>query len=602
MCGISGFNWEDREMGLKMGNCIAHRGPDAAGIFAEPGVTLSHQRLSIIDLTESANQPMWDSGANFAIVFNGEIYNYLELRQELSEYNFKTQSDTEVILAGYLKYGKEVVKRLNGIFSFAIWDKRDESLLLARDHMGVKPMYYYWNGDKLIFASEITSILAHEIPRKLNLEAFNQYLRVLYVPEPNTMIVGVKKLPPGHFAVLKNGQFEVKRYYTAEFVTKDISYREAKEKVRTVVEEAVKRQMIADVPVGVYLSGGIDSSAVLAAAVKVKKNIKTFSVGFDLGDDEEEKKFNRDFELARYTSAYFGSEHHELRINSKDVAGSLEKIIESMDDPISNPTAIAMYHLAKFSKQHVTVVLSGNGGDELFGGYERYRMSRRIDFVGKLPFVKYFLPKKMRGALEMSALERLIQFEFEKDHKLSRIVNSKYFTPQEVVGENFKKYIQPGNKTSALMMADVKSWLPDQALLLGDKMSMQGSLEERVPLLDLEVVYTAMQIPLRYKVTPFSTKKILKDAFKSVLPPVLLSEPKRGWFSPGAKWLRREEIQKIARAVLSESYNSETAPLFNWSEVQRMLEDHIDKREYNLTSLWMIMTFQIWAKKHRITI
>lgn len=600
MCGISGFNWEDKELGERMNSCLIHRGPNAYGIFEDDGITLSHRRLSIIDLSDAANQPMTDNSGNLVIIFNGEIYNYKELKEELKEYEFRTESDTEVILAGYQKWGKDVVKKLNGIFAFAMWNKEERSLFLARDHMGVKPMYYYWNDNKLIFASEVTSILVHDIPRKLDLEAFNQYLRVLYVPEPKTMIQGVAKLPPGSWVILKNNELKVEKYYSPEIREEKRSYSEAMKSVRGAVNDAVKRQMVADVPVGVYLSGGIDSSTVLAAASKVKKNIKTFSVGFDLEDDEGKDKFNRDFELARDTSKFFGSEHYELTLTSKDVAESLEKVIGSMDDPISNPTAVAMYHLAKFSKQHVTVVLSGNGGDELFGGYERYRMSRRIDMVGKIPLVKHFLPKRFRKALEMSALDRLAQFEFEKDHRLSKVINSDFFHSMDQVKESFTRYTKAGDKTESLMMADLKSWLPDQALLLGDKMSMQGSLEERVPLLDREVVDLALSLPLSYKVSPFQTKKVLKDAFRSILPEQLFKEPKRGWFSPGAKWLRREDMQSVVRRVLSSEYYPPTASLFKWDDIKKMLEDHIEKREYNLTILWMIMTFQIWAKQHKI--
>lgn len=598
MCGISGFNWEDKELGLKMGNCIAHRGPDASGIYTEPGITLSHQRLSIIDLSERANQPMQSEDA--VIVFNGEIYNYKELCNELKDYEFKTQSDTEVILAGYLKYGKNVVHKLNGIFSFAIWDKRDKSLFITRDHMGVKPMYYYWNDKKFIFASEVTSILTHDIPRKLDLEAFNQYLRVLYVPEPKTMIQDINKLPPGHLAILKDDKLVLEKYYTPELMREGLTYKEAKSKVRSIIEDAVERQMIADVPVGVYLSGGIDSSVVLAAASMVKKNIKTFSVGFDLEENESRDKFNRDFDLARETSKFFGSEHHELVLNSKDVADSLEKIIGSMDDPISNPTAIAMYHLAKFSKQHVTVVLSGNGGDELFGGYERYRTSRRIDVVERIPLIRHFLPKRIRAILEMSTLDRLAQFEFEKDHRLSKVITPEFFYSMDQVNKSFTRYITSGDKTESLMMADLQSWLPDQALLLGDKMSMQGSLEERVPFLDRNVVDLAMKIPLSYKTTSFGTKKILKDAFRGVLPEALFKEPKRGWFAPGAKWLRRPEVLKLVKSVLSGGYYMPTSKLFNWNAIQEMLDNHVQKKEYNLTVIWAIITFQIWAKRNKI--
>jgi asparagine synthase (glutamine-hydrolysing) len=603
MCGISGFNWKNEEEIRKMSTAIAHRGPDATGFFCEEGISFGHNRLSIIDLSVEANQPMFDQEKNLVIIYNGEIYNFKELKEELAPYPFKTKSDTEVILAGYKRWGSKVVERLNGIFAFAIWDKKTKELFCARDHMGVKPLYYFWDGKRFIFASEIKAILEQDIPRKLDIEALNRFMRVLYAPEPNTMIKGVYKLPKGHFLTLKGRSMKIQRYYEKRKTDGHIKYEEARNKVRNTVQSAVERQLVADVPVGVYLSGGIDSSVVLASVAKIKNNVKTFSIGFDLEVEEEREKFNRDFILAERTAKYFGAIHYPLTINADEVAKNLEEVIGSIDDPVSNPTSVPMAILSKFTKHEVTVVLSGNGGDELFGGYERYRMSRRVDVLGSIPGVKYILPKRIRGAYEMSALDRLAQFEFEKDKRLSRIFDSKFFTPMEEVKKYFSKYINMNlDKTEALMMADTLSWLPDQALSLGDKMSMLGSLEERVPLLDIEVVNLSQSLPLRYKVTTFKTKRILKDAFKDVLPKELLREPKRGWFSPGAKWMRREKIQKIFIEILSPSYYPPTKDLFNWEEVSVMLHDHINKKEYNLTVLWAILTFQIWAKKYSIQI
>lgn len=603
MCGIAGFNWKDEGLAQKMSECLLHRGPDAEGVFSEDGVTLSHRRLSIIDLSPEANQPMEDNTRNLVIIFNGEIYNYKELKEDLKDhYEFKTQSDTEVILAGYSMWGKEVVKKLNGIFVFAIWDKKTKELFIARDHMGVKPLYYYWNKEKFIFASEIKAILAAPISRKLNLMAFQEFMRVLYVPEPSTMIEHIYKLPPGHIILFKNGSLICEKFYVPELRHKPISYQEAVTCVRNEIEEAVSRQMVADVPVGVYLSGGIDSSAILASATKIKKNIKTFSVGFDLEENEEIEKFNRDSSLANETARHFGADHHELILTSHDVAESLETVVGNIDDPISNPTAIAMAHLSRFAKREVTVVLSGNGGDELFGGYERYRMNRRADMVDRIPGARLVLPERIKKAVKMSSLERLAQFEFEKDYRLERVLHKKFFVSGKVIEQRFAKYIEGiTDNTEALMMADLRSWLPDQALSLGDRMSMYGSVEERVPFLDREVVDLALSLPLGYKVTPFTTKKILKDAFRGELPDMLFKEPKRGWFSPGAKWLRRPEILSIVRRVLSEGYNKETATLFEWKEVEKMLDDHVEKRSYNLTILWAIVTFQIWAKRYSIT-
>jgi asparagine synthase (glutamine-hydrolysing) len=605
MCGIAGFNWEDKVLGGKMNECLAHRGPDAHGIYSDEHITLSHRRLAIIDLSEAANQPMWDAKKECVIVFNGEIYNYKELKLELKAYYpFTTESDTEVILAGYRVWGDDVVSHLNGIFSFALWDMRTKRLVCARDHLGVKPFYYYSDESRFIFASEVKAILAHDVPRLLDAESFNEYLRVLYVPSPKTMIRNLCKLPAGHMLTLEGTRLVVREYYRPKLEqSRAASYSKAKAQVQETIHKAVERQLVADVPVGVYLSGGIDSSVVLKEASEVTPHIKTFSIGFDLDDNEEREKFNRDFDLAKETAAFYGAEHHPLTITTKDVADSLENIIGSIDDPISNPTAIPMAHLSKFAKEKVTVALSGNGGDEVFGGYERYRMSRRVDWLEKIPGAEYVVPKRVRGAMQMSALDRLAQFEFEKDKRIERVVSPRIFVPMVSIKESLKHFVgNAKDKTADLMMADLRLWLPDQALMLGDKMSMQGSLEERVPLLDREVVDLGMRLPLSMKVTPFTTKKILKDAYRDLLPPQLLREPKRGWFSPGAKWLRRPEIESIARQTLSEGYYEGTKGLFNWPGIETMLAGHIDKSEYNLTLLWAIMTFQIWAKTYMINL
>lgn len=590
MCGIAGFNWKNRTLGEKMQECLLHRGPDAHGVFEDSEMTLSHSRLAIIDLTPEANQPLHDFSNRYVIVFNGEIYNYRELKKELKDYDFKTESDTEVILAGYEKWGREVVQRLNGIFAFAIWDKKEKELFAARDHLGVKPFYYYWDNRKFIFASEVKSILVHDISRELNIDSFNRYLRVLYSPEPETFIKNISKLPPGGRLLLKGIQLKVEKYYTPQIREQLWSYEDAIKAVNETVTTAVQRQLVADVPVGVYLSGGIDSSVVLSSVAKVKANIKTFSIGFDLTSEEQSEKFNRDFDLAEKTAKFFGAEHHPLKISTKDVVDNLERVIGTIDDPISNPTAIPMALLSKFAKQDVTVALSGNGGDELFGGYERYRLSRIRDLLSFIPL--------LRGG---NTLDKLELFEFQKDPVLRRVVRREVLEPTEWTKSFFKKYLpEKVADTAALMNVDLTSWLPDQALSLGDRMSMLGSLEERVPLLDRKVVELALTLPLSFKVNLKETKRILKDAFRPELPEELYKEPKRGWFSPGAKWLRNPEILSIAEKILEPGYYQPTARLFDWPMVQEMLQDHVQGKRYNLTMLWAIMTFQIWARRYKI--
>ncbi len=607
MCAINGFNFKNEELVHKMNQVTSHRGPDGAGVFFDDKISLGHNRLKIIDLSEKASQPMHSFDNKQVIIFNGEIYNFKELKNELRDYPFKTESDTEVILAAYKKWGIECVKKFNGVFVFAIWDKEKKELYLARDHIGVKPLYYYNNGNKFIFSSEIKAILEHEIPRVLDMEAFNHYLRVLYVPEPLTMFKGIYKFPPASFGVFRNGNLNITRYwdlgdpnYLNE--SKDFIKKELREKIL----ESVKRQLISDRPLGIYLSGGIDSSIVLDSVSRIRNNIDTFSVGFDL-PEEEKDKFNQDFYLAKKTAEFYKTNHHEILLNSWDVLDIFEKTIFHLDEPISNATAISMMKLAEFAKNNVDVVLGGDGGDELFGGYDRYRLSLLSGYYQKIPgiFRKILAISKHLGKLDVPAgMDRFALFMFQKDRILQRVIDGDILTNQTY--EFFRREyfsVKTNRKFEELFMnTDRLSWLVDESLMMTDKMSMSFGLEARVPLLDKELVEFSWKIPLKYKVNIFNTKIILKESFKGRIPDFLFNQPKRGWFSPGAKWLRYPKIYEFAKSVLSENYHKETNPLFKWKEIKEILENHHSKKEYNFTIIWSLLTFQIWARQFKIKI
>ena len=588
---------------------LSYRGPDSKGIFTDEGISLGHNRLSIIDLSASANQPMYDNRQELVMVFNGEIYNFKELKKELeSEYKFKTQSDTEVILAGYRKWGKEVVNKLNGMFAFAIWDKRDNSLFCARDYAGMKPFYYFWDGKRFIFASEMQTVLTHGIPRKLNMEAFSHYFRVLYAPEPMTMIENIYKLPASHTLVLKDNSLSIEKYGNKSVEKTTLSYREMVISMREKVLSAVKRHLVSDVPVGVYLSGGIDSSTILFSMSQFRNNIQTFTVGFNLKNKEEENKFNHDAILAARTAVFFGSEHHKITLSEKDVLDSFEKMSAHNSDPISNPTSIAMMLLAQFAKKKVSVSLTGNAGDELFGGYDRYRMALAAYYYKKLPeFLRAVGNYHSRIAKldYKSEIDLFAQFMFEKDHKLSYVINPAVFAESSKTKAYFeKRYLSEisADPAESFMRVDQKTWLPEHFFMLSDKMSMASALEERMPFADKELIAFSESLPRSFKVDIFRTKKIMKDAFRNDLPEFLFSEPKRGWFSPAAKWLRNPAFSIFARQVLSEDYYNGTGKLFNWPAAREMLERHIEKKEYNLNTLWALLTFQTWAKTFKITL
>lgn len=610
MCAINGFNFFSRELILAMNRITAHRGPDYTDCWLDDDVSFGHNRLSIIDLSSSASQPMCSHDGNLVIVFNGEIYNFLELKKELEPaHPFYTKSDTEVILAAYEKWGADCVKRFNGIFAFAIWDKEQKQLFLARDHVGVKPLYYFWDGRRFIFSSEIKAILEHDVPRILNKEAFNHYLRVLYVPEPLTMFEGILKMPPATYAILKDNKFSMRKYWDVvnDSSASDVSPREVIEKIRNKVYQAVSRQLISDRPVGVYLSGGIDSSVVLDSMSRIRKNIKTFSVGFDLNESEGRDKFNRDFYLAKKTAQHYGTDHHQILLRASGVVDFFDKAIWHMDEPISKPTAIAMMKIAQEAKKSVAVVLGGDGGDELFGGYDRYRWSLCSSYYHRVPVFLRRLFNDFQSLKKLNVapgIDRYALFMFQKNGILSQVVSPR-FLDNSTFGFFQKKYFSqlfPERFEDLMMEVDRKSWLVDDSLVLTDKMTMSSGLECRVPLVDKEVVEFVCPLSLKHKVNLFHTKVAFKEAFRGYIPDFLYKEPKRGWYAPGAKWLRRPDVFDMVNGVLNPLYYEEMAPLFRWDEVQKVLFNHMSKEVYNLTILWALLTFQVWARRFRVKI
>ena len=604
MCAINGFNWKESAVLERMNRVTAHRGPDGTGVWESERISLGHNRLSILDLSTAAAQPMWDERREVVIVFNGEIYNFKELRSQLThDYHFVTTGDTEVILAAYKKWGRACVEKFEGIFAFAIWDTRANELLLARDPLGVKPLYYFWDGKRCIFSSEIKAILEHPLPRTIDMASLNEYMRLLYVPGPHTMFAGISALPAAHTALLRGQTLELQRYwqpprgeYTAASRTQIAA------ELRGKVMRSVQDQLVSDRPLGLYLSGGIDSSVVLASMFALRgSDIDTFSVGFEGLPEGDMEKFNHDFTLARRTAAHFGTNHHEVTLAPDEVPELLGKAVYHMDSPIANATALAMMKLAGFAKQHVDVVLAGDGGDELFGGYQRYSLSRAATLYARLPTpvrTVLDLHHRLHTLNTKAGIDRFLLFMCQKEVDVARVL-----APHCNASTTLKDHMQPYFSKNQyrtfeeqFMDVDRQTWLVDFALMLGDKMSMSGSIEERLPLLHKPLVEFAARIPLKYKVTPFATKKILKDAFRADLPPHLFKEPKRGWFSPGAKWLRHPLMHNYVREVLRKEYASATKDLFDWKHVEQMLKAHTRGEQYNLNLLWAILTLQLWAK------
>jgi len=607
MCGIHGFNFADQKLIRKMMSTAAHRGPDDEGLHVGEGISLGHNRLSIIDLSEKGRNPMWSHDRRYAIVFNGEIYNFKKIKSELIKkgHTFYSGTDTEVILIGFIEWGEEIVKKLDGIFAFAIWDSLSKKLFLARDPIGIKPLYYYRSGETFIFSSEIKSILEHNIPRVLNKEALNLYNAVSYVPGPHTLFKDIFKLLPAHYMHVIKGEIEMHKYWDPDTTPLASSSKsDLTDGIRERILKAVEDQLISDRPLGVYLSGGIDSSVVLSSMSKVRGDIDTFSVGFDVDEHEEPEKFNADFLLARKTAEYFGTNHHELEVSSDDAVNSLEDIVWHMDEPISNPTAVAMYKLAQYSKKTATVVLSGEGGDELFAGYDYYRMNRAADLY-------HLVPSGLRQLISTTStlkklntpagVERYARFMMRNSKDVQSFVPDFDFKGALSFFDAHYFQIKPVSSADALMNAHRQSWLVDHALLLADKMSMASAVEVRVPLLSKDVVEYAVRIPAGHKASLWDTKIILKEAFKKEIPGFLLGQPKRGWFSPGAKWLRNPRMFSLAHELLSPGYHSQTAELYDWSVLREMLDSH-KRGGYYRIPLWSALTFQLWAKKFNITL
>lgn len=606
MCGINGFTFEDPAALRRMHAATKHRGPDDEGFFETSDVSLAHNRLSIIDLSALGHQPMQTQDGRYTIVFNGEIYNYQELRGLLEKdgVQFVSRSDTEVLLYGYTKWGSEVFGKLRGIFAFALWDRDEKSLILARDHIGVKPLYYAFLGEKCVFSSEMKGVLAHGVPKNIDVDSVNLYFRFSYVPGTQTIFSGIKKLQSGCFMTIKNGKHEIVQYWKLEEGKSDLSYADAKTVLKEKAEHAVRSQLVSDRPVGIFLSGGIDSTAVLGMMhANATGKIKTFSVGYEA--TEEADKYNADFQIAAKTAAHFGTEHHKIVMSGRDVANIFEQVIWHMDEPVSNHVEPSTYFLAQHAKPHITVALGGDGGDELFGGYDRYWYANFLNQMQKIPGSAYlvglFLCNKnlKEKILLKPGVDRFLSFMSQKEDRVSRFLKKESNRPN-VAFEFFSQCFVPEwrDTVNQWMMVDTTTWLPNESLIRTDRMSMAHGLEVRVPLLDIDLVNFAFSLPSKYKLdSRVLGKKILRDALKQYIPDFVQREKKRGFFSPAAKWLRGDMLP-LAREILSPTYTSGTEQFIDFSVAQKLLEEHKEKQNYHLHALWSMMTFQVWWRKY----
>ena len=590
MCGICGFNWEDKELVKAMTKILEHRGPNQGGIYTDKNISLGHRRLSIIDLSAAGTQPLSNEDGTMLIIYNGEVYNFQELRQELEAkgHRFQSHTDTETIIHGYEEWGEEIVQKLNGMFAFAIYDLAEKKLFLARDRLGVKPLYYCWNGEKFIFASEIKSILLAEVPRQINLQSAREYLKLRYVPGEETLFVGIKKLLPGYTLTLKNKQLQLKQFWDVPLPQiKKVSLEEAKNKVLELLNDSVRRRLIADVPVGVYLSGGIDSGAITALASKLKAEpVKTFSIGFDYNSEVDE------LEQARKTAQHFQTEHQEIVIN-EPIVPLLPKLIWHFDQPHGDPVIIPNYKLSQLASQKVKVVLAGEGADEIFGGYVQYKSflmaqkARMIPSVIKSNLTK-ITPLKVLdkffdypSSLGSKGKEKLVDFFENKEdgaayQELTSILSHKdkelLFTEKLKSITEKDQQFSPQRKPllNQMLYTDLKEWLPNYILYINDRMTMANSIEGRTPFLDYRLVEYSTTLPANWKLNGSTTKFILRQALKNVLPET--QTKKHAFFMPLDKWYK-EELRGLAEELFTPQSVKERG-LFNYHYLKKISENY----------------------------
>ena len=601
MCGFVGFcskDVKDKNVIKEMNNQIIHRGPDSDGYYFDKDVNFGFRRLSIIDLHEGS-QPILNESGDTAIIFNGEIYNYQELREDLvvKGYKFKTHTDTEVILHGYEEYGEEgILAKLRGMFAFTIWDSKKEKLFGARDHFGIKPYYYALLDGDLLFGSEVKSFLKYpKFKKEVNEKALKHYLVFQYNPLEETFFKGVKKLRPGHYYIYENGKMEIKTYYNLTLDYKDMTFDEAVGKIEKEVEESVKYHKISDVEVGSFLSGGVDSSYVVATALPDK----TFSVGFD------NKGFNETM-YAKELSDSLGIKNFAKLITPDEFIEGINKVQYYSDEPHANLSSVPLYFLSKLASEQVKVVLSGEGADELFAGYNEYADALPQRIYRKLPFslrhklyLKYKDRKHFRGQTIILKYGQKVEdryigpAEIMTDELANSLVTSKYKN-SETSRDLTKKYydeVKNMDDVSKRLYLDMKMWIVEDILLKADKMTMANSIELRVPLLDKKMWELARTIPVKHKVHNEITKYAFRRAAKNKLPEDWAKRRKLGFVVPFVLWIKEEKYYKIVKEVFNKDFVSE---FFDKDKINKLLDDHFNGITNNGRKVYTIYTFLKW--------
>ena len=604
MCGFVGFTGglaQREEVLQEMMDAIIHRGPDSAGTYIDDDIALGFRRLSIIDL-DSGSQPMYNENRDMVIVFNGEIYNYKELRDELIKkgHVFANNADTEVLIHGYEEYGEELLTKLRGMFAFVIWDSKKKKLFAARDFFGIKPFYYALVDGQLVFASEIKSILKYTPYKKeMNRDALENYLTFQYSVLPETFFKGIYKLMPSHCLTFENGRLDIKRYWEPVFEPdENTGLPEMVDRIDSAMQDSIKMHKVSDVEVGSFLSSGVDSSYVAACF----NGDKTFTVGFDY------EKYN-EIDYAKSLSEKIKIDNYSKLISTDEYWNILPTVQYHMDEPLADPSAVALYFVSKTAAEHVKVSLSGEGADEFFGGYNIYREPFSLRPITRLPRpIRKFLgacasaiPFRVKGKNYLirgskDVEERFIGNAFlfnEKDReKILRNPSGRY-THMELTKPYYDK-VKNLDDTTKMQYIDIHFWLIGDILLKADKMSMANSLEVRVPFLDRKVFEVARHVPLKYKVTKENTKFAMRQAAHRYLPDMVAEKKKLGFPVPIRIWLRDDKYYNIVK----EAFTSKAAEeFFKTDEIVKLLDGHKDGKADNSRKIWAIYMFLVWHKR-----
>lgn len=628
MCGIVGMlDLKGRRVDPSwiqvMNDSIAHRGPDDSGSYVKQSIGLGMRRLSIIDVA-GGYQPVYNETKTVWVVFNGEIYNHLELRKDLEKagHRFYTHSDSETLVHLYEQYGIEGVSRLRGMFAYALWDEKAERLLLVRDRIGIKPLYYSIMNGRLVFASELKAFLGLPwFDPAINPLAIERFLAYMYIPGPETVYQGVLELPPASILVYERGRTSLQRYWTLRYQSRDeVPVEEWTERVLHQFRDSVKSHLISDVPLGAFLSGGIDSSAIVAAmAMESSKPVMTFSIGY-----EGEGAFQDERPYARLVADRYHTDHHEFVVTA-DIQDILPKLVGCFDQPFADSSAIPNYYITKLTRQHVTVALSGLGGDELGGGYERYLGMQWAEHFRRFPNVirgllgEYWvhrLPDSQTGHPGMSRIKRFIlsaaqpraeryaafvmaHSSVERGKLLSRDFHTEARSelPEDLIAEVFRS----GDADSLLhylLLCDMRLYLPGDLLSLTDRVSMMHSLEVRVPFLDHPLIELMAQIPAKHTMTLWSKKALFKQAFSGMLPSSILHRKKLGFSIPLAIWLRTELRPLLCDVLSKESLRA--VGYLDCVEIERLVSEHLRGAANHESKLWTLINLVLWEQQRRV--